>query len=100
MSTIEIFRALGDPVRLKIVQMVAQAGELCVCRIVEELDMTQPAVSHHLAKLRYSRLLKARKQGQWVYYSLNYEILEKYAMNVLRELVQTASSTQGKSVHC
>ena len=92
MDITETFRALGDPARLKIVSMVAEAGELCVCKIVEELDMGQPAVSHHLAKLRYSGLLKARKQGQWVYYSLNVDMLENGALAFLNSLIATAKS--------
>lgn len=90
MDITELFRALGDPARLKIVSMVAEAGELCVCKIVEELDMGQPAVSHHLAKLRYSGLLKARKQGQWVHYSLNMDALEDGALAFLQSLVAAA----------
>ena len=71
----EVFKALSDPSRIKIVEMLAENGELCVCRIYERLDMTQPAVSHHLAILKRAGLVCARKQGQWVYYSLNREAL-------------------------
>ncbi|MEN6372353.1 MAG: metalloregulator ArsR/SmtB family transcription factor [Armatimonadota bacterium] len=92
MNSVEVFRALGDPVRLKIVKMVATAGELCVCHIVEELGMSQPAVSHHLTRLRYSGLLKARKEGQWVYYSLNLNVLEELGIDVLNDLVKAAKS--------
>jgi ArsR family transcriptional regulator len=100
MNSVEVFRALGDPVRLKIVQMVAEAGELCVCHIVEGLNMAQPAVSHHLTRLRYSGLLKARKEGQWVHYSLNYDVLEKLGIDVLNDLVRAAKSTQNESPCC
>ena len=86
----EIFRALGDPARLKIVCMLAEAGELCVCKIVEEMDMGQPAVSHHLARLRYAGLIRARKQGQWVHYSLNLGALEDGGLAFLRDLVGTS----------
>jgi DNA-binding transcriptional ArsR family regulator len=90
MDTVEIFKALADPARLKIVCMVAEAGDLCVCRIVEALDMGQPAVSHHLAKLRYSGVLAARKEGQWVHYSLNTSILEQDALAFLADLIKAA----------
>ncbi|MEN6520668.1 MAG: metalloregulator ArsR/SmtB family transcription factor [Armatimonadota bacterium] len=99
MDSVEVFRALGDPVRLKIVQMVADAGELCVCHIVERLNMTQPAVSHHLTRLRYSGLLKTRKEGQWVYYSLDISILEQLG-TVLTDLVQAAKSASNQSIYC
>lgn len=65
-----VFKALGDPVRVRIVQMLAENGEMCVCRIMEKLNMTQPAVSHHLASLKNAGLVHPRKQGQWVHYSL------------------------------
>lgn len=74
-----IFKALGDPVRLKIVKMLAENGEMCVCRILPALDMTQPAVSHHMAVLRIAGLVNSRKQGQWVHYSLSKERLAEAA---------------------
>ncbi|MHB1000304.1 MAG: ArsR/SmtB family transcription factor [Armatimonadota bacterium] len=65
-----IFKAMGDPTRIRIIQMLAENGEMCVCKIMEDLDMTQPAVSHHLSALKNAELVKPRKQGQWVHYSL------------------------------
>jgi ArsR family transcriptional regulator, arsenate/arsenite/antimonite-responsive transcriptional repressor len=101
MDIAETFRALGDPARLKIVSMVAEAGELCVCKIVEDLDMMgQPAVSHHLSKLRYSGLLRARKQGQWVYYSLNVDVLEDGALAFLKSLAAAARSVAAGKKEC
>ena len=100
MDVAELFRALGDPVRLKIVCMLAEAGELCVCNIVDELEMHQPAVSHHLARLRYAGLLRARKQGQWVHYSLSLDILEESALAFLQQLVQTAKAAKSGSAPC
>jgi len=66
----DIFKALGDPTRIQILRMLARNGEMCVCKIMEELSMTQPAVSHHLSKLKNAGLVHHRKQGQWIYYSL------------------------------
>jgi ArsR family transcriptional regulator, arsenate/arsenite/antimonite-responsive transcriptional repressor len=76
MSNLEdIFKALGDPTRLKIVQMLAENGEMCVCKIVDALGMGQPAISHHMAALRHAGLVFHRKSGQWIHYSLNKEAL-------------------------
>lgn len=100
MDIAEIFKALGDPARLKILSMVAESGELCVCKIVEELDMGQPAVSHHLAKLRYTGLLKSRKQGQWVHYSLNPEVLEENALSFLNALVAASKTAAAGKDDC
>ena len=83
----EVFKALGDPTRLRIVGMLAEQGEVCVCRIVEAFGMHQPAVSHHMAKLKQAGLVHHRKQGQWVYYSLNIDGLRTGPLAFLSEVV-------------
>jgi ArsR family transcriptional regulator len=64
-----MFRAFSDRTRLRILNML-RGGELCVCHIVDVLGVPQPKASRHLAYLRKARLVTARKQGQWSYYSL------------------------------
>ncbi|MCR4442011.1 MAG: metalloregulator ArsR/SmtB family transcription factor [Peptococcaceae bacterium] len=68
----EIFKAMGDATRIRILHALAQ-GELCVCDLEEALGMSQPAVSHQLRVLRNLRLVKNRKEGKKVYYSLDDE---------------------------
>jgi ArsR family transcriptional regulator len=65
-----IFKALSDETRLRIVKLLEQ-GELCVCDITAALDMVQPKVSFHLSTLKEAGLIKDRKQGKWIHYSLN-----------------------------
>jgi ArsR family transcriptional regulator len=65
-----IFKALSDGTRLRIVKLLEQ-GELCVCDIVAALDMVQPKVSFHLSALKEAGLIKDRKSGKWIHYSLN-----------------------------
>jgi ArsR family transcriptional regulator, arsenate/arsenite/antimonite-responsive transcriptional repressor len=65
-----IFKALSDETRLRIIKLL-EGGELCVCDIGAALGMIQPKVSFHLGVLKNSGLLKDRKQGKWVHYSLN-----------------------------
>lgn len=86
----EVFKALADPTRLRIVNMLAKHGELCVCKIVERLGMGQPAVSHHLGKLRQTGLLRARRQGQWMYYSLDTRVLRAGPLAMLDRIVSAA----------
>lgn len=88
----EIFRALGDPTRLRIIQMLAENGEVCVCKIVEELGMNQPAISQHIAKLKQAKLLNSRKQGQWIYYSLNTHTLCEGPIACLLGIVETSDN--------
>lgn len=68
----QIFKALGDPTRLKIIELLSH-GELCVLDISEGLNMTQSAISHQLRTLRNLRLVKYRKEGKQVIYSLDDE---------------------------
>lgn len=65
-----LFKALSDETRLKILKLL-DYGELCVCDIVAALDMIQPKVSFHLGVLKEAGLIKDRKQGKWIHYSIN-----------------------------
>ncbi|WP_425446276.1 ArsR/SmtB family transcription factor [Dethiothermospora halolimnae] len=66
----QIFKALGDPTRLKIIYALSKK-DLCVCDIAEILDMSQSAISHQLRVLRNLRLVKYRKEGKSAIYSLD-----------------------------
>jgi DNA-binding transcriptional ArsR family regulator len=68
----EIFKAMGDPTRIRILYALLQS-ELCVCDLVEVLEMSQSAVSHQLRILRNLRLVKFRRDGKNVFYSLDDE---------------------------
>jgi len=81
-----VFKALGDATRLRILRMLAENGELCVCRIVDALNMGQPAVSHHMAALRHAGLVRHRKCGQWIYYSLDCDALQRGPLAYVREI--------------
>jgi ArsR family transcriptional regulator len=67
------FSALGDPVRLRVLSMLAAAptGEICVCDFVEPLGKTQGTVSHHLRILSEAGLVHGDRRGKWVWYSLD-----------------------------
>jgi len=67
---ISVFKALSDETRLRIIKLLEQ-GELCVCDITAALDIVQPKVSFHLSTLKEAGLIKDRKQGKWIHYSLN-----------------------------
>jgi len=67
---VTIFKALSDETRLRIIKLLEQ-GELCVCDITAALDIVQPKVSFHLSALKEAGLIKDRKQGKWIHYSLS-----------------------------
>ena len=66
----ELFKILGDPTRLKIVELLLES-EMCVNHIAETMEMGQSAISHQLRVLRQARLVTYRKDGKTAYYSLN-----------------------------
>lgn len=76
-STVEIFRALGDETRIRLVNLFVQSEkDLCVCEMVDALEVPQYQVSRHLATLRHSGLLDVEKFGTWSHYGLNRERAE------------------------
>lgn len=65
-----MFKALGDPVRLRLLSLIASSpgGEACVCEISATFDLSQPTISHHLKLLRSAGLVDCERRGTWVYY--------------------------------
>lgn len=85
-ATAELFRALGDPARVKIVNVLVTSGApVCVCELVGPLGLSQPTVSHHLRKLTEAGLLDRVQRGKWAYFSLNPEAVAKLASLVTFE---------------
>ena len=79
-ATAGIFRALADPHRVRIVNLLATAGEpVCACELIEPLGLAQPTVSHHLKKLTDAGLLEREQRGRWAYFSLKRDAVEKLA---------------------
>jgi ArsR family transcriptional regulator len=65
----KVFKALSDPIRLRILGLLS-SREMCVCEVMVALDLTQPTASHHLRILENVALVKDRKEGKWVFYSI------------------------------
>ena len=79
-ATAELFRTLGDPARLRIVNRLATSREpVCACELYEPLGLSQPTVSHHLKKLVDAGLLEREQRGKWAHFSLNRDAVEKLA---------------------
>lgn len=66
----EVYKLLGDRTRLTILALLKEQ-ELCVCHLVDILEMSQPNISQHMRKLKSAGLVKETRKGQWIYYSLN-----------------------------
>jgi ArsR family transcriptional regulator len=75
-----VFGALGDPARVKIVNLLAASGEaVCACEFEPALGLSQPTVSHHLKKLTGAGLLDREQRGRWAYFSINREAMARVA---------------------
>jgi len=76
-----LLKALADPVRLRLLSIVASydGGEACVCDLNECFDLSQPTISHHLKVLHTAGLLERSKRGTWVYYRVRPEALTELA---------------------
>ena len=71
-ATADLFKALGDPTRVKIVNLLATSeAPVCVCELIPHVRVAQPTVSHHLKKLADAGLLHREQRGTWAYYSLD-----------------------------
>ncbi|WP_263620880.1 ArsR/SmtB family transcription factor [Halobacillus litoralis] len=98
-------KLLGDKTRLTIVGLLKD-GECCVCEFVDVLEMSQPSVSQHLRKLRDAGLVKEKRKGQWVFYSLNtshetYPIMEEILNQIPDQKEKLiALEKAGKRIQC
>lgn len=75
-------KALSDPVRLRLLSVVASraGGEACVCELSAGIDLTQPTISHHLKILRTAGLLDSERRGSWVYYRVVTDALQQLSL--------------------
>ena len=81
-----VFKAFCDENRLAVLEML-QSGEKCACVLLEELNITQPTLSHHMKILVDSEIVSARKEGRWMYYSISAKGCENAAM-LLRKITE------------
>jgi ArsR family transcriptional regulator len=71
-----MFKALGDPVRLRLLSLIAASGsEACVCDLTDAFDLSGPTISYHLKTLRETGLVDCERRGTWVYYWVLPEVL-------------------------
>ncbi|MEU0549225.1 metalloregulator ArsR/SmtB family transcription factor [Micromonospora sp. NPDC005979] len=68
-----LFKALGDPVRLRLMSMIASVPEICVCDLTPAFDLSGPTISHHLKLLREAGLVDSERRGTWVWYRVKPE---------------------------
>lgn len=91
-KTALIFKAFCDENRIRILKML-KGGEKCACKLLEELNVTQPTLSHHMKILCDSGVVIGRKEGKWMYYSISAEGA-KVATEILAELTTVEGDTK------
>ena len=84
-DTAKVLKAISDPKRLRIVDMLS-CGELCACKILEAFRITQPTLSHDMKVLLEAGIVRDRREGKNIYYSLDAERLAAF-QNTLREIM-------------
>jgi len=83
----QLMKALADPTRLSMIAALRRADEpICICDFTGALKLSQPTISHHMAKLRDARLVESEKRGIWVYYRLRTD-LTPAATNLLSAIL-------------
>ena len=89
-----MFKALGDPVRLRLLSLIAShpGGQACVCEISSSFDVSQPTISHHLKMLRSAGLLDCERRGTWVYYWVIPAVLQQLSsvLNLNDHVIETS----------
>lgn len=90
-----IFKAFCDENRVRILQLLT-TGEKCACRLLEEINITQPTLSHHMKILCESGVVVGRKEGKWMHYSISPDGA-KLAMKYLQNLTNVTCSDEDKS---
>ena len=95
MKTALIFKAFCDENRIRILKML-KSGEKCACKLLEELNVTQPTLSHHMKILCDSGIVVGRKEGKWMHYSISAEGAA-LAADCLKELTNADCGCENKS---
>ena len=75
-KTAMIFKAFCDENRIRIIKLL-RLGEKCACQLLEEINVTQPTLSHHMKILCDSEIVVGRKEGKWTYYSISEKGVEQ-----------------------
>ena len=91
LQPLELTKTLADDLRLRMLVLLAKHGELCVCDLMNAVDADQPKVSRHLAVMKKSDIVTARREGQWMHYRLHPD-LPQWAFVVIRALQDAASN--------
>ncbi|MGN0321946.1 MAG: ArsR/SmtB family transcription factor [Oliverpabstia sp.] len=97
-DTVKVFKAFCDENRLKILEQL-RTGEKCACKLLDELHITQPTLSHHMKLLCDADIVQGRKEGKWVHYSINPEGAKR-AQKILTHFVTLDNTNEQDENFC
>jgi DNA-binding transcriptional ArsR family regulator len=96
---LDFLKLIADETRLKIIMMLSRR-DMCVCEIMDELGMSQPAVSHHLRILKKNGIVRDDKDGRWVFYSLNKKVFTQRLVSINNDLFdQIRDNLENRQTH-
>ena len=90
-----VFKAFCDENRIRILKLL-RSGEKCACKLLEEVDVTQPTLSHHMKILCDSEIVVSRKDGKWTHYSISDDGVKR-AKEYLEQITTLAATCEDKS---
>ncbi|MGJ8686310.1 MAG: metalloregulator ArsR/SmtB family transcription factor [Spongiibacteraceae bacterium] len=92
MTPLSLFKCLADETRLHCSLLILKEEEVCVCELVEAMELSQPKISRHLALLKEAGLLVSRRKDQWMFYAINPQLAD-WARQILLESSQASSAS-------
>ena len=92
-ETARVFKAFCDENRLQILELL-RSGEKCACKLLDDLQISQPTLSHHMKILCDANLVQGRKEGKWVHYSINPAGAERAKQLLTEQLTLDVSCDQ------
>ncbi|MBZ4663117.1 MAG: winged helix-turn-helix transcriptional regulator [Caloramator sp.] len=98
LKLVDILKALSDENRIKIIKMLS-CCDMCVCDICDNLNLSQPAVSHHLKILSDAGILNTQRKGKWIFYSINRDTFD-YLQNEITKLLEKPIECPYKMYDC
>jgi ArsR family transcriptional regulator len=78
-----IFKALGDPARVRLLSLIAESGEACICELTAPVGLSQPTVSHHMKQLVDAGLVTREQRGKWAYYRIVEDAMRAAALAIM-----------------
>ena len=88
----EFFKVLADETRLRCLAIIFNYGEVCVCELIHALELPQSKISRHLAILKLNKIIRQRREGQWIFYAIHPE-LSPFKQRIIQQTIKELGHT-------